>query len=37
LTFIKAPTVTMLIPPKLAERLATASGGRFTPPAPLEP
>lgn len=36
LTFIKAPTVTMLIPPKLAERLATASGGRFTMPAPLE-
>ncbi len=37
LTFINAPTVTMLIPPKLAERLATASGGRFTMPAPLEP
>jgi hypothetical protein len=36
LMFIKAPTVTMLIPPKLAERLATASGGRFTMPAPLE-
>jgi hypothetical protein len=36
LTFTRAPGVTMLIPPKLAERLAAASLGRFAMPAPLE-
>jgi hypothetical protein len=32
LTFAKVPDVTMLIAPRLAQRLAAASGGRFSVP-----